>query len=80
MTIFRNYGKIPKFMKNYEIMMSGNPDTNVDGILFFLLYDFTGNFVSLKSNFLAKSLSASVILARLQSAGCKYLIKHQLEH
>ena len=25
MIVFRNLDKIPKFMKNYEIMMSGDP-------------------------------------------------------
>ena len=43
---------------------------------------FTGNFQikSSKSIFLTKSLSASLILAQLQSAGFKYMTKHHLKH
>ena len=40
---------------------------------------FTGNFMSLKSIFLVKSLSTFVIPAGLQSAGFKYLTKHYLK-
>ena len=29
MIIFRNYDKIPEFMKNDEIMMSGSPDVKL---------------------------------------------------
>ena len=39
----------------------------------------TGIFISLKSNSLAKSVSAFVILAGCYTAGCKYLTKH-LKH
>ena len=42
--------------------------------------DFTGNYISLKSRFLVKYLSAFIILAGLRSAGFKYLIKHHLKH
>ena len=45
---------------------------------FFIFLILTGNFESLKSSFLAKSLSAFVILAGLGSAEFKYLNKHQL--
>ena len=41
---------------------------------------FTGNFMSLKSRFLGKSLSAFVIIAEWWSEGCKYLTKHHLKH
>ena len=40
----------------------------------------TGNFMPLKSTFLAKSLPAFVIIAGLRSAGFKYLTKHHLNH
>ena len=45
-----------------------------------LYISLTGNFMPLKSTFLAKSLPAFVILAGLRSAGFKYLTKHHLNH
>ena len=47
--------------------------TNANGIL-------SGNFMSLKSILFEKSLSAIVTLAKLQSAGFKYLTEHHLKH
>ena len=38
----------------------------------------TGNFMSLKSSFLAKSTAAFVNLAGLRSAGFNYMAKHHL--
>ena len=40
----------------------------------------TGDSMYLKSRFLRKSLSPFPILARLWSAGYKYLTKHHLKH
>ena len=62
-------------------------NTNANGIVFlFFFFSFvhisnlTGNFMSLKSSFLAKFLLAFVLLLSLWSAGCKYLTKHHLKH
>ena len=40
----------------------------------------TGNFISLESSSLAKSLLAFVILLGLWSTGCQYPAKHLLKH
>ena len=40
----------------------------------------TGNFFSLKSNFLAKSLSSFIIVAGLRSSVYKNLTKQHLKH
>ena len=40
----------------------------------------TGNFISLESSSLAKSLLAFVILIGLWSTGCQYPAKHLLKH
>ena len=61
------------------------PHTNADGILFFkkmfcISLTLIGNFMSLMSSFLAKSLSAFVIFPGLRATGCRYLTKHHLKH
>ena len=60
-----------------------NKNTNTDGILFFdfvNVSNITGNFIPLKSSFLANLLLAFVILAGLRSGGFKCLTKHHLKH
>ena len=40
----------------------------------------TGNFMSLKSSFLAKSMTKILTLGKYLSTGCKYLTKDHFKH
>ena len=60
-------------------------NSNGNRILFFfstlgMSLILTGNFISLESSSLAKSLLAFVILLGLWSTGCQYPAKHLLKH
>ena len=48
--------------------------------IFWMSLAINGNFMSSTSNLFAKSLSALVIIAGLQSTGCKYLAKLYLKY